>query len=378
MIKLEQLPTECHEYMTPMERITNVLLRKKVDRIPCFPFVSAAAAQIRRLNYGEYASKPELFLRCQVEAQQLFGYDGITAMPDLCVEAQAFGAKIIYPPDNAAYPDPYNPIIKSADEYKNVGKLFDWSHADRMKDQIQVVKTIREQLPDVMIGGMTIGPLGLLSRLRNANDFVRDFVHNKEKLHEACEIITEIQIEYVEKQIEAGARTIMVPVVLAERELMSKEMWLELDMPYQKKIADFVKKKRCFYLLHTCGRDPYFDLIIEHLKPVIIQNAFLPDGVKTEEEMVEKYGKKLIFLGFLSVSLLAWGNPMEVISECKRQLDVFGKTPAGYILGASCEYPPYAPLYNAMAVVKAARIYGKNYKSGYGPNYEEEGGKKND
>lgn len=373
MMKIEKLPKECEEYMTPKERILGLIMRKKLDRIPVFPFVSAAAAQILHLNYGEYAQKPELFLRAQIEAQKLIGYDAITAMPDLCVEAQGFGAKIIYPDNNAAYPDPYNPIIKSPSEYKNIDKLFDWSHADRMKNQIEVVSTINDQLPDMMIGGMSIGPLGLISRLRNVNELIRDFVYNKDKLHDACEKVTEIQIEYIEKQIEAGAKTIMLPVVLAERELMSKEMWLELDMPYQAKIAKFIRRKRALYCVHTCGRGPYFDLLIEHLRPVLIQNAFLPDGVKTEEEMIEKYGKKLIFLGFLSVSMLAWSSPSEVIAECKREIEVFGKSPAGYLLGASCEYPPYAPLYNAMAVVKAARIYGVNFKAGEGANYEDGG-----
>ncbi len=373
MMKIEKLPKECEEYMTPKERILGLVMRKKLDRIPVFPFVSAAAAQILHLNYGEYAQNPELFLKAQIEAQKLIGYDAITAMPDLCVEAQGFGAKIIYPDNNAAYPDPYNPIIKSPSEYKNIDKLFDWSHADRMKNQIEVVSTINDQLPDMMIGGMSIGPLGLISRLRNANELIRDFVYNKDKLHDACEKVTEIQIEYIEKQIEAGAKTIMLPVVLAERELMSKEMWLELDMPYQAKIAKFIRRKRALYCVHTCGRGPYFDLLIEHLRPVLIQNAFLPDGVKTEEEMIEKYGKKLIFLGFLSVSMLAWSSPSEVIAECKREIEVFGKSPAGYLLGASCEYPPYAPLYNAMAMVKAARIYGANFKTGEGANYEDGG-----
>ena len=373
MMKIEKLPKECEEYMTPKERILGLIMRKKLDRIPIFPFVSAAAAQILHLNYGEYAQKPELFLKAQIEAQKLIGYDAITAMPDLCVEAQGFGAKIIYPDNNAAYPDPYNPIIKSPSEYKNIDKLFDWSHADRMKNQIEVVSNINDQLPDMMIGGMSIGPLGLISRLRNVNELIRDFVYNKDKLHDACEKVTEIQIEYIEKQIEAGAKTIMLPIVLVERELMSKEMWLELDMPYQAKIAKFIRRKRALYCVHTCGRGPYFDLLIEHLRPVLIQNAFLPDGVKTEEEMIEKYGKKLVFLGFLSVSMLAWSSPSEVIAECKREIEVFGKSPAGYLLGASCEYPPYAPLYNAMAAVKAARISVVNFKAGEGANYEEGG-----
>lgn len=370
-MKLSRRMKECQEYMTPEERIIGLIAHKRLDRIPVFPFVSAASAQVRRLDYGEYARKPEVFLRCQIEAQQLIGYDAITAMPDLCVEAQGFGANIIYPTDNAAYPDPFNPVLKSADDYKNIGKLFSWDKAERMNNQLQVIRTLRKELPGLMVGGFTIGPLGLISRLRNINELVRDFVKNPDKLHEACEIVTEIQLEYVEKQLEAGARTIMVPVVLAEREIMSKKMWEELDAPYQKRIADFVAKRGGIYAVHTCGRDPYFDLLIKWLHPLLIQNAHLPDGVKTEEEMLEKYSKKLLFLGYLSVSQLAWMTPTEIMEECKREINVFGKARNGYFLGASCEYPPYAPLYNAMAVVKAARVYGANFKAGEGANYEE-------
>ncbi len=364
---------ESNDYMTPAERIVGLITGRKLDRIPVFPFVSAAAAQIRRLTLGEYASNPEAFLKCQIEAQRLIGYDAITAMPDLCVEAQGFGANIIFPTNNAAHPDPFNPVMKSADDYKNVGKLFSWDKATRMKDQLHVIRTVKKELPNLMVGGMTIGPMGLLTRLRNVNELVRDFVRNADKLHEALDIITELQIEYVEKQIEAGAKSILVPVVLAERELMSKKMWEELDAPYQKRIADFVIKKGAFYVAHTCGRDPYFDLLIKWLRPSVVQNAFLPDGVKTEEEMVAKYGKQLVLLGYITVSQLAWWNPTEILMECKRQIDVFGKSPMGYFLGSTCEYPPYAPLYNALAVVKAAKIFGINYKSGYGPNYNEEG-----
>jgi uroporphyrinogen decarboxylase len=361
---------EIQEYMTPIERILGLVMRKRLDRIPVFPFVTAAAAQLLHVDYAKYCMDPEIFIRCQLEAQRFFGYDAVTSIADLCIEAQGFGAKIIFPTNNAAYPDPHNPVIKSGDGYKNIEKLFSWDKATRMKNQLYTIEAIKEKNPDIMIGGATIGPMGLLSRLRNVNELVRDFVRNKDKLHEALDTITNLQIEFVEKQIEAGARTIMVPVVLAERELMSKEMWEELDAPYQQRIARFVRRKRALYCCHTCGRGPYFDLLIKWLKPIIIQNAFLPDGCSTETEMLEKYGNKLIFLGFLSVSLLAWASPSEVFEEGKRQLGVFGKAPAGYLFGASCEYPPYAPLYNAIAVVKAARTYGANYKPGEGPQPE--------
>lgn len=360
MEKLE----EVQEYMTPKERVTGLIFGKQLDRIPVFPFVTAAAAQVLHVDYAEYCTNPEVFIRCQIESQKLFGYDAVTAVADMCVEAQGFGAKIIYPKNNAGYPDPYNKVLKSPKDYKNVDKLFSWDKATRMKNQIYIIKTFKEKLPNLMVGGSTIGPLGLLSRLRNPNELIRDFVYHKEELHEALEKVTEIQIEFVEKEIEAGAQNILVPVVLAERELMSKDMWLELDMPYQKKISEFVRKKGVNYVCHTCGRGPYFDLLIKWLHPIMIQNAFLPDGCESETEMIEKYGKKLIFLGYLTLQMLAWGTPSDVMAECKRQIEVFGKSPMGFFLGASCEYPPYAPLYNAMAMIKAARIYGANYKKG--------------
>jgi len=359
---------EAEEYMTPKERIVKLIMGQQLDRIPVLPFVTAAAAQVLRANYREYSTNPEIFVKCQTEAQRLFGYDAVTAVPDMAVEAQGFGAKIIFPDNNAGYPDPYGWVVKSPDDYMKVVKSFKWENATRMKNQLKVLETFKETLPDLMAGGNTIGPMGLLTRIRNPNDLVRDVKYHPDKIHEVLELITEIQIDFVERQIEAGAGTIMVPVVLAERELMSREMWEELDAPYQKRIADFCRKKGANYCVHTCGRGPYFDSLIKWLRPTLIQNAQLPDDCKTEEEMIAKYGKKVILLGYLQVRQLAWWSPSAIMEECKRELEVFGKSPGGYFLGAACEYPPYAPLYNALAVVKAARIYGANYKRGGGRN----------
>ena len=363
---MEKLP-ECEEWMTPKERIVGLFFGKQLDRIPVFPFVTAAAAQVLHFKYDKYCQDPEVFIKCQIEAQALFEYDAITSIADLCVEAEAFGAELIYPKNNAPYPNPKKWIIKSPNDYVKVIKSFTWDKATRMKNQLHIISTFKEKIPHLMVGGASIGPMGLLSRLRDPNHLVRDWIYNPDKIHEVLDLITELQIEFIEKQIEAGAQTIMIPVVLAERELMSKKMWEELDAPYQKRIADFVRKKGGNYCAHTCGRGPYFDLLIKWLKPTLIQNAFLPDDCKTEEEMLKKYGDKLILLGYLQVEQLAWWSPSAIVAECKRNIKLFGKSPMGFLLGAVCEYPPYSPLYNAYAMVRSARMFGANYKRGVGP-----------
>ena len=166
----------------------------------------------------------------------------------------------------------------------------------------------------------------------------------------------------VEKQIEAaggGPSMLMIPTVCAQKDIMSREMWEELDAPYQKRIVDAAKKKGAMFLTHNCGRGAYFDLLIKWLKPIGMNFAYLPYDCETEEEMIEKYSEKVIFIGYVDTSLLALGTPSEVIAECKREIEVFRNWKRGYILGSACEYPPYASLYNAIAMVKAVEIYGK-------------------
>ena len=66
------------------------------------------------------------------------------------------------------------------------------------------------------------------------------------------------------------------------------------------------------------------------------------------------YGKKMVLHGHVMPSpTLFLGTPEEVKEECKRQMNNYAHG-GGYILGASCEYPPNGSVLNAIAMVEAA------------------------
>lgn len=355
---------ESEESMTSLERMMAMISGETVDRVPVLPLVTAASRFLfKGVTYREYETNVDVIMKCQLEAQELIGYDGIQCFSgDLCVESSDFGGKTIFPLDDVAYPDPRNWIIKTPKDYKVVRK-FSWDKAKRMKKQIELVRRAAEARGDTMlIGGYTIGPMGVLVRLREPSNLVRDWVYNKEELHEALDFVTDVLVEYAEKQVEAGARSFMVPTVLAQTEIMSRDMWEELDAPYQKRIMEAATKAGAFYMCHNCGHGMYLDLLVKWLKPIAIQFAYLPYDCKTENEFIEKYSNEVIPYGYVDTSLLALGSPSEVLAESKRQIEVFRKSKRGYVLGSACEYPTSAQLYNALAMVKAARTYGREMK----------------
>jgi len=50
-------------------------------------------------------------------------------------------------------------------------------------------------------------------------------------------------------------------------------------------------------------------------------------------------------------------QPYEVMQECRMQIEDLAHG-GGFVLAPGCEFPPNAPLENAMAIVKAAELYG--------------------
>jgi len=349
------------QFSVTMDRMIALLSKKeKVDRIPCAPEIGAASRHVIGAPYIDYSTNSKVAFKCWVEAMKLIGHDALplTLWPDLCVESADFGGATIFPIDDTPFPDPTKWLIKEPKDYKLV-KKFSWDKAKRMYLMIDLMRRYGE-LFDIG-GAMTIGPMGVLCRLRRPQDLLRDWIMHKEEVHEAMDFITDVLIEYVEKQLDSAntrLKMCVIPTVGAQSCIMSRELWEEIDAPYLKRIVDAAKKKGSIFVSHNCGRGAYFDLLIKWLKPMAMHFAYLPHDCQTEQEMIEKYSKKVIMVGYVETTLLGLGTPSEVFEESKRQIEVFRDWKRGYVLSSACEYPVNSQLYNAIAMVKAAEKYG--------------------
>jgi len=85
--------------LTSKELVRRVFSQKSVPRAPFLPLVSALAAGLEQIPIREMYASPDLLARGMWNAQKLFGYDGVVALCDSTLEAEACGCPLEWAAD---------------------------------------------------------------------------------------------------------------------------------------------------------------------------------------------------------------------------------------------------------------------------------------
>lgn len=344
--------------MNSLERVSLTLQHKEADRVPVYPILSGVTRNLINVSYKEWATDATICAKALIKASQEFDLDCICTLTDLSLEASDFGQKLIYPENEAAYPDKSDYYIKEIKDYSKISPI-DPRISPRMSEHIKLcnilVKEIGNEKPII---AFIFGPLGILSMLRGHEDFYMDLYDDPDTIKEALEIITNVLINYCQALIETGVHAIMLDTLFASQCIMSKTMWCEFEGTYVKKIADSIHEKGCMVMIHNCGNGIYFDVQIEAMNPIAISFLHIPDDCSTMEEVKEKYGDKITLIGHIPPPWLVTATPEEVTEECIKEINTF-KAGGGFILSTGCEYPANTSLSNAKAIVEAAKKYGQ-------------------
>lgn len=343
--------------LSSVERTFAALFHKEPDRVPVTPLLCSAARQINGFTFPQMSLNGEDAAEIFFAGFDLVGGDFIELMLDLSVEAADFGQKMIYPEDTTAQPDYSKPVIRDIDDYRKI-KRITLAEAPRMKEFITLCSSIVRRVGfKGVVGGFVFGPAGVLSMMRGAENFLKDCLLYPKEVRQACEIVTEVLIEYAIAQCDAGVPAVAIDTLYASASGLPKKVWEEIEGPFVKELSRTIKKKGHMVGVHNCGYKPYADVQLKYMEPEVFSFAHLPDDCSSAEELKEKYGEATCLVGFISTHLLVNGTPAEVMDECKRQIDVLAKG-GGFILAPGCEYPPNIPLTNAFVMVEAAKRFG--------------------
>lgn len=348
------------EEMTSLERVVAALSYKKPDRVPVAPLVCGASRRVFGTTYAKWSVDAEECAASFLQAQKLIGFDAFVSLIDLSVEAGDFGQKIIYPLESTAYTDTSEPVIKTVDDYYKIERINP-RQTPRMKMVIDVLNRLsKAKGKEVAIVGFVYGPLGVLSQLRGHERLFMDCIKHPEAVMAAVETITEVLLEYVKAQADAGVHSICLDTLYASGSIMKKAMWEKLEGPWAKRICDYARELSCAVTLHNCGNDIYFDAQQKWLNPAGISHAYPADDCKTWEEHAKKWGRQIVTIGYAQPSTTGMiMTEEEVIEECRKEMEIFKDCDGGFILATGCEYPPNGTLLNAIAMVKAAKMYGR-------------------
>jgi len=266
---------------------------------------------------------------------------------------------MVFPIEDTAHPDYNDSFIKTPDDYYKIQSI-DPTKSPRMKEVLRYMEIVaNECAKTVALMGFVYGPLGILAMMRGAENLFRDCYKHREAVIKAEEVITPVLVEYIKAMCKTGVHAIVLDTLFASQSIMNKKMWMEIEGPFTKIMADTIRECGCMPMVHNCGNGVYFDVQIEMMKPVAISFAYMPDDCKDAAELKLKYGKKTTLAGYVSPAAYAFlGTPEEMKLECKRQIEELGKD-GGFILATGCEFPPNGSLMNAIAMMEAVELYGK-------------------
>lgn len=344
--------------LLPLERILCTAFHKEPDRVPVTHFLLGAARRLTGISYEQFSRDPEMAADAYMAANEIIGGDVLYTVIDLSVEAADFGQEMVYPPNSTAHPDYDNPLIATPDDYERL-EVFDPRKSPRMSMGIELGRILSKKAGiRYPVMGFCFGPLGVLAIMRGAQRLFVDCLKHPLKVKTALETITEVLVDYVRAQCDVGVDAVMLDTLFAAQSGLSRELWVEMEGVYVRRITDEVRRCGALVALHNCGTRPYLDLQLEYMEPLLVSLADIPYDCKDMAEMKEKYGKKTALAGLIHTDSILLESPQRIMEIAREQIRTLAPG-GGFVLAPACEYPPNLDLANALAVVRAAELYGR-------------------
>ncbi len=224
------------------------------------------------------------------------------------------------------------------------------------KGNFKALKEDRALIKDDILA-IPSGYFGIWERANGMLGFKENLTYSilePDIVEEMYEKITEYKIKVAYELIKMGFKVCHHGDDLAfqNSSFFSKEMYIKMLLPYQRKLFKVYKDAEIKIIYHSCGNITPFipDLIeagVDVLEPVqpCMDLNYLRDN----------FGKDLIFMGGIDTQkILPFGTPDEVKKEVKNVISTLGKY-RRYIIGPSQDIMKDVPIKNIVALIEAIK-----------------------
>ncbi len=270
-----------------------------------------------------------------------------TAIMDLTVEAEAFGASVQLS-DNEV-PSVIGRLV-SDEESVNALVVPDMN-AGRIPEYLKANRLAVENIKDKPILSGCIGPYSLAGRLYDMSEIMVAIYIEPDTVNLLLEKCTQFLIDYCKNLKSIGTDG----VVLAEPAagLLSNEDCTEFSTKYVKQIVDAVQDENFTVVLHNCGNTGQCTeaMVVSGAKALHFGNKI--DMVQTLKECPQD----IIVMGNL--------DPVGVFKQAKAEA-VFKETATlleqtkgykNFVISTGCDIPPHVPAENIDAFFAALKEY---------------------
>lgn len=326
--------------MNSKEIVLNAIHNNKVERTPWVPFVGCHAAKLIDVDCESYFKNSDYIVEGVTKAVELYSPDGLPALFDLQVEAEAMGCELVYSKNNP--PSVSKHILQ---EGKKLSELKVPTEKDgRFPIVLDATRKICSTLGDqIAIYGLITGPFTLALHLMGTDIFY-EMMDEPENVHELMSFCEKVCKNTARMYIEAGVDIVASVDPMVSQ--ISPSNFAEFVTPYATRIFDYIRELGKASSFFVCGNAK------NNIEPMC---KCKPDNISIDENVPLDFAKELctrygVSLGGnikLTVTML-FGTPFDNINDAKNCMEIGGDK--GYILSPGCDMPYDTPIENVKAV----------------------------
>lgn len=333
--------------MNSIEQWKNTILSG--DLRPVIPIMTHPGIELCGKIVREAVTKGEVHAEAICKLNATYPASASTAIMDLTVEAEAFGAKIVFPEDEV--PSVVEPIVSDMEsvEALQIPSL----EAGRVQEYLKADRLVAQSIQDKPVFAGCIGPFSLAGRLMGMTEIMIALFTEPE----AVEMLLEKCTAFLRAYCHAIKETGVDGVIMAEPAagLISNEDCTKYSSEYVRPLIEELQDDTFLFVMHNCGNGG-------HCTEAMVASGAgaLHFGNRIDMlEALEHTPSHLLAMGNLDpVGILKQAAPEIVYNETLQLLEKTA-TYKNYVLSTGCDVPPHIPEENIKAFYQAMEDFKK-------------------
>lgn len=347
------------------QRILTSLERQTPDIVPVFLRDLTLGLQVLNLTTPEVCAggpnggyDAEKSAAAVIASWRLFRHDCVVgSIHDLGLDVEALGGRTDFP--TVGVPRVIDaPFAEKKRFLKAKVPLMD--RDGRLPGVLRAYELVKKQIGDeVAIAANVEGPITKAAIFRETQNLMADFMRDPQFADDLVTFATDITISHIKYLARAGADFVFVAAATDGPVIISSDIYQRYTIPNLGRIVSAAEENGLKVIFHPHGR--FTD---ERFRPLV--DAAIQEGIagfqfpeNCDLGIAKRlWGDRISILGGVDVPTVLVPGPIERIREETRKcLEQAG--PGGYVLMPSCSVHRGYPLDHIMAMVTAAREFGR-------------------
>lgn len=345
--------------LTSKERIENLYLGKKLDRVPFMSSATMYAGTLAGLTSEEFFLNQEKSFNAQKLCGELHVCDSSPGFDLPGWIGWDFGSDMHFCQQKNVHIPKLEPRIKSIKDMENL-KLPDIKNGYAFKQRLEFYKIAKKNGLSASIPAGS--PLELAGEIVEPSILMKWLYKEPNIVHRLLRMTTDYLLKVADIYIkEFGIENCSASsnYPLESNSLISPKLFEKFSYPYILEIHKKFKDKGITnFSIHLCGDHKknlgYFkDLDLPKRSLISVSEKL------NIENVAKTFGDDYIIAGNVPTPIIISGTPQGVFNSSRDIIEKMKYHSGGFILMPSCDLPPNTPPLNLYAMLKATREYGQ-------------------